>query len=80
MALKAGSTADFGNSMAEAMQKAWDSVRGETPTSEQVKLLFIAIANGVVEHLKNNPDSFIINIETPEGVDVNYTGKVTQIT
>lgn len=79
MSLKAGSSADFGNSMAEAIQKAWDSVRGDTPTSEQMKLLFIAIANGVIEHLKNNPDSFVFSIESPDGTSINFNIKVTAI-
>lgn len=64
MSLKAGSTADFKNSMAEAIQTAWDRVRGDTPTSDQMKLMFIAIAQGVVQHLVAHPEAFIVKPET----------------
>jgi hypothetical protein len=80
MSLKAGTTTDFDGSMAAAIKDAWDGVRGDTPTSEQMRLLFIAVAQGVINHLKQNPDSFVIDIQSTAGTDITYTGKVTAVT
>lgn len=72
MALKAGTMTStdsdaFLNSMAEAMIKAmekeWKVVKGKPLPSagrEDMKLMFIAISQGVVKHLKNNQSSFHI--------------------
>lgn len=66
MALKAGIRADYTNSMAQAMEKAFldewpkimDSDEPKPEMTDQMRLLFIAVAQGVVRHLVNNPDSF----------------------
>lgn len=57
--LKAGSIDDFSGSMAKAMVNAfraeWPKVMGEDSEppemTEEMKLLFVAIARGVVDHL-----------------------------
>lgn len=61
MALKAGTLTDFDDSMAKAMEDAlavlWQAKTGESLTAaaqEDRRLLFIAIAQGVVKHLKDN--------------------------
>ena len=83
MGLKAGTMtstdSDFSNSMAEvmvnAMEEEWLAVKGMPLPSagrEDMKLLFTAISQGVVGHLKNNQESFSILgadiIITTEGV------------
>ena len=61
MALKAGTLADFDNSMAEDMEDAlkvlWLEKTGQALSStgqDDRRLMFIAIAQGVVKHLKDN--------------------------
>lgn len=61
MALKAGTLTDFDNSMAKDMEDAlgvlWLAKTGEPLSSaaqEDRRLMFIAIAQGVVRHLKDN--------------------------
>ncbi|MGD8910040.1 MAG: hypothetical protein PVI92_11915 [Chromatiales bacterium] len=61
MALKAGTLSDFDDSMAEAMENAlatlWLAKTGQPlpdATQEDRRLMFIAIAQGVVRHLKDN--------------------------
>lgn len=61
MALKAGTLTDFNGSMAEAMEQAldalWHARTGEhlpSATEEDRRLMFVAIAQGVVKHLKDN--------------------------
>lgn len=62
--LKAGSIDDFSGSMAKAMIEAfrdeWQKVRGGEPPedTEEMKLLFIAIARGVVDHLVERKAAF----------------------
>lgn len=85
MALKPGSISDFDNSMAQEMEKAffdnWPKVMGNNTdipeSNNQMKLMFIAIAIGVVEHLKKNPTSFVVNT-TDNSVNT-ATGNVTSI-
>lgn len=84
MPLKAGSknrNDDFINSMAEAMEKAfeaeWPHIMGSEalpPSNEQMQLLFIAIAQGIVRHLVENPGSF--NVQTDS---TSHAGKVSNI-
>ena len=74
MALRAGTkssaTDEYTNSMAEAMEKAflkeWPAIMGSDPpkTDNQVRLLFIAIAQGVIRHLKNNENSITVTVPT----------------
>ncbi len=87
MALKPGtnySSSAFADSMAEAMTEAfkteWPLVMGDAPvpeTSDQMKLLFAAVAQGVVRHLKEHATDFKVKVDGPSSVD--YTGTVTQI-
>lgn len=84
MVLKAGTMrgTDFAGSMAEAMEKAfeveWRAVKKSAlPTAgqEDRRLLFIAIAQGVVRHLKENADSFKIKGVPPdETVEIQTAG------
>ena len=71
----------YSGSMAEAIEnafkKAWPSIMNSnlSPTSDQMKLLFIAIAQGVVKHLKENANSFKITIQT--SVNHTHPGSIT---
>ena len=67
MALKAGAIHDFSNSMAEAIENAfihaWPDAMGNQPappTNTQMQLLYVAIAEGVLRHLADHPEAFII--------------------
>ena len=87
MPLKAGSNFDasgFSDSMAEAMAQAfkaeWPLVMGDAPvpeTSGQMKLLFAAVAQGVVKHLQQHATDFKVTV-TDHGTGYD-TGTVTQI-
>jgi hypothetical protein len=63
MALKAGK-ADFKNSMAEAMEKVFNEqlALGPPKPADQMKMLFIAVAEGVVRHLVAHPEAFQITV------------------
>ena len=85
LSLKAGTIADFSGSMAEEMANAfleeWDSAMGPNPPpkpdmNNQMRLMFIAIAQGVVKQLKENPKAFGITIT--DGINT-FTGTVTNI-
>jgi hypothetical protein len=86
MALKPGqvSASDFSESMAEAMEDAlrrhWPiAMPGRAiPFDERfLKLFFVAIAQGVVRHLEENPLSFNVEVNVPDHGRV--TGKVFDI-
>ncbi len=77
MALKPGHVANFTDSMAEAMEDAfkseWNAVKGvglPAQGEEDRRLLFSAIAQGVVKHLKERAnEAFNIDVrvtQTPE--------------
>lgn len=78
MALKPGSISDFANSMAQAMDQAfhnqWQTAKGEPlPDAGEVdrQLLFAAIAQGVVHHLKQHAnDAFQIDVQVTQTGDV----------
>ena len=78
MALKAGSVEHFEDSMAEAMETAfkseWQSVKGTALRAlgeEDRKILFAAIAQGVVNHLKQRArDAFIIEVRVTQTNEV----------
>lgn len=65
MKLNSG-TGSYGGSMAEAIEQAfleqWLGIMGSAPPdpSPQMKLLFLAVAEGVVRHLVANPQAFEI--------------------
>jgi len=70
MALIAGtSTEIYTGSMAEAIEQAflteWPAIMGTgSPGSNpQMKLLCIAIARGVIDHLVHHPEAFEINVD-----------------
>ncbi len=73
MDLKAGKLGDisgFTESMAEAMFKAFVAnlpAGQNVPNNDQTKLMFAAIAQGVVQHLVNNPDAFVITTTDNSG-------------
>ena len=65
MPMKAGTVADFSNSMAMAMEQAmiqeYQNLKGEPLPGmgeEDRRMLFTAIAQGVVRHLKDHLDAF----------------------
>ena len=78
MALKAGTldTTEFGNSMAAAIEHAFEKVWKDRygtnlpdETRDDRRLLFVAIAQGVVKHLKDNAGSAFDVDVTVEQVD-----------
>lgn len=84
MPLKAGTIVDFENSMAEAMEKAfikqWPVVMGDAnipASSRQMKLMFVAIAQGVTNHLKENKTSFEVEVDVTVGIAGTGTGTGT---
>ena len=88
MALKAGSVADFGNSLAaameDAMQDEWQAVKGvplPDQGEEDRRLLFVAIARGLFVFLKAHENEFMVDITLREpgvgGTDENLL--VTQL-
>lgn len=73
MALKAGTVADFANSLAEAMEDAlkaeYQAVKGEPLPDmgvEDRRLMLVAIAQGVVRYLKSNVNALQISVETTQ--------------
>ncbi|NEU10442.1 hypothetical protein GZH53_19105 [Flavihumibacter sp. R14] len=66
MALKSGTSSDFESSMAKAMEDAfteeWPNLMDgdPPPANSQTKLLYLAIAKGVVRHLLEHPEAFEI--------------------
>jgi hypothetical protein len=73
MALKAGTVDDFTHSMAEAMEQAlaqeYQKLKGEVLPDmgqEDRRMLFAAIAQGVVRHLKDNLAAFTVSVETTQ--------------
>ncbi len=71
--------------MAQAMEVAfaaeWPNAMGDADvpgTNQQMHLMFLAIAEGIVTHLKANPEAFKVTV-TQTGSGNNYTGNVTGI-
>ena len=81
MALQSGKT-QYAGSMAEAMEKAFkDQVaKGQPKSDEQMKVMFIAVAEGMIQHLAAHPDSFQITVKSSQNNDITYTAKVEAIT
>jgi hypothetical protein len=74
MSLKAGTVGDFASSMAQAIENAmaqeYKAVKGEDMPAtgqEDRRLLFAAIAQGVVKHLNDNPDAFRVSVSLLSG-------------
>jgi hypothetical protein len=68
MALKPGTIPDYENSMAKSMEDAflaeWKNAMGDADPpvpNNQMRLMFVAIARGVVKHLHENPGAFRID-------------------
>ena len=63
MALKAGRNS-YSGSMAELMETIFNEqlAHGQPKPSEQMKTLFIAVAEGVVRHLVAHPEAFVITV------------------
>ena len=87
MALKAGTVASFGGSLAEAMDNAmkteWQAVKGVPlpgQGQDDRRLLFAAIAQGIFVFLKTHEDELMNNISLEDvgiGSPKNYD--VTQL-
>ena len=87
MALKPGTVADFGGSLAEAidnaMKQEWQAVKGvplPTQGQEDRRLLFAAISQGLFVFLKAHEDDLMNNISIEDvgiGSPKNYD--VTQL-
>lgn len=78
-----GGVDGWAGSMAQAMEEAflqeWPVVMNgaKTPDSnDQMKLMFIAIARGVVKHLVENHDSFKVTVTGGGGLE---SGEVSSI-
>lgn len=76
MELKPGTISpnDLSRSMAQAMEDAlrhhWPLVMGDRPIpfdNRFLQLLFVAIAQGVVRHLEENPEAFKVRVDVPLG-------------
>ena len=83
--LKAGRVADFSDSMAQAieiaMQQEWQAVKGVAlPQAGQDdrRLLFVAIARGILQYLKTHQNE-ILNSITLETGGVQTTTPVTNL-
>jgi hypothetical protein len=84
---KAPDTATYNGSMADAMEQAfreeWPFVMGDADlpaSSEQLNLMFRAVSQGVIRHLKKNSTSMKVSVTVNVG-GTNYsgTGTVTDI-
>ncbi|ATP56312.1 hypothetical protein CPT03_07415 [Pedobacter ginsengisoli] len=66
MALIPGTPSNLASSMAEAIQTAFNNhypeVMGKNSpeTNKQMTLLCVAVAEGVINHLKAHPEAFVI--------------------
>jgi hypothetical protein len=84
MALEAGSITNFtNNSMAKAIEDAflseWPNAMGGQPVpaiNDQMRLMFVAVAQGVINHLNANPDAFKVTVSDGSN---SYSGEVTSI-
>lgn len=69
MPLKAGTLADYSGSLAADIERAflaeWDNhMPGQAPPepNPQMRLMFVAVAQGLVQYLLNHPDSFRVSV------------------
>lgn len=77
MALKAGKNS-YQGSMAEVMENVFKEqmALGQPKPSEQMKVLFIAVAEGVVRHLIAHPEAFVITVTQDHDNKHNTTVKI----
>ena len=82
MALKSGTPTGLSGSMAEAIQDAFNKHYPELMgkpapgKNKQMTLLCVAIAEGVIKHLKANPEAFDVNVKLHGGVSYPATVKI----
>ncbi len=80
---KTGNTNEYAGSMAAAMENAflreWPAIMGSAAPQpdNQIRLLFIAIAQGVLRHLKDNEDSISVNVPTYGVIDADIATEGT---
>jgi hypothetical protein len=88
MALKPGSVNDFSASMAEAIEQAftteWNAHKTtplQAASAEDRKIMFAAIAQGVVRHLKEQAESsFVIDVSVSgSGFSGTGSGTITEV-
>ena len=89
MALKAGSVANFNGSLAEAMEQAfqneWLDVFGEALPGggeQERKILFAAIAQGLLSYLQTNIDGSLevdVSVTQVGGGGIQSTGGETEV-
>ena len=86
MALKAGSVASFGGSLAAAMETAmaqeWQVVKGVPLPNMGVddrRLLFVAVARGLFTYLKANEDLLMTQITLRDSLAFDETFEVRQL-
>ncbi|MCX6243091.1 MAG: hypothetical protein NTU98_00150 [Bacteroidetes bacterium] len=84
MPLKSGSPRNkYAESMAAMIEQAfndeWNTYMGgeAPPTNDQMKLLCVAIAKGVINHLCTHPEAFIVKTNV-EGIEYTATVKIEQ--
>jgi len=80
--LYAGTLADFNDSMAKAIEDALNALMGPLPSVPQKvvddrRALFIAIANGVINHLAAKQEALQIDFDV--GLDHITTNPVIQV-
>src|ERR1700693_5145031 len=94
--LYGGTLADFDSTdnMAKEIENAFAAVRGKAGISDplpsgaranDMRMMFVAIATGVINHLKNNPAAFAVEVKGDLANQVNGNvltsdGKVTAVT
>ena len=83
MALKPGNAKDIPNkispSMTYEMETAFAAEIGKDGFSDRhLRMIFAAVSQGVVTHLKKNPDAFKVKVQLPDGLGT-ANGKVTNI-
>jgi hypothetical protein len=87
MELYGGTPFDFDSTsnMAREIENAYIAMRQDVGITEPLpsganaqdrRLLFLAIARGVIQHLANNPNALLVTVT--DGVDT-FTGDVTSI-
>ena len=86
MALKAGHVADFGGSLAEAIENAmkaeWQNVKGEPMPDtdpDDRRILFVAIAQGVLGYLNDHPDDVLNTIVVDTGAGTTNTVNIKSV-
>jgi hypothetical protein len=87
--LYGGALNDFADSMAREIEKAFGQARQEaglpplpladTPDRRERRTLFIAIARGVINHLKQNENAFQLNTTGGAHTHINSNGEHSHV-